>query len=55
MQYIVWGEITNPFSNFNGCTVDLSSHILLDMWLFIHAGIKVKPYLQIQPAPNEFI
>ena len=33
-----------PFPNFNGATV-ISSHILLDMSLLIHGGIKVKPYL----------
>ena len=45
----VWDEITYQFLNFNGRTVEVyewisnSSHILLGMWLLIHAGIKVKP------------
>ena len=41
------GEITFPFPNINGCTLEalvwvvISSHNLLDMWLPIHAEIKV--------------
>ena len=34
IHYKVWDEITYPFPNFNGET-------LMDMWLLIHAGIKV--------------
>ena len=40
----MWDDITYPIPNFNGCTVEvwwqiISSHTLLGMWLFIHAGI----------------
>ena len=45
IHYFVWDEITYPYPNFNGCTSDvwevISSHILLGVWLLIHAGIKV--------------
>ena len=50
IHYKVWDEIIYPFPNFNGATVEvcewwyvISSHTLPDMWLLIHAGIKVKP------------
>ena len=49
IHYKVWDEITYPFLNFNGCTVEVKewisnlSHTLQDMWLLIHAWIKVKP------------
>ena len=41
INYNVWYEITYPFPNFNGGTVEVwewitSSHILLDMWSLIH-------------------
>ena len=45
----VWTEIIHPFPNINGAATDIwnrqviSSHILLDLWLLIHAGIKVNP------------
>ena len=39
--YKVWDEITKPFLNFNGATVELiSSHTSLCIWLLIHTGIK---------------
>ena len=44
----VWGEINDSFQYFIGATIQLwegqniSSHILLDMWLLIHA--RHKPY-----------
>ena len=43
----VWNEIIYPFPNFNiqllkfGNGKVISSYILLSMYLFIHAGIKV--------------
>ena len=42
---IVWDEITYPFPNFNGATVEVWEWIssFMDMWLLIHAGVKVKP------------
>ena len=49
---MVWDEITYPFLNFNGATVEvkewLSNFILQyftipGVWLLIHAGIEVKP------------
>ena len=49
VHYNMWGEITYPFPNFNGYTVEVwewisnLSHVLLGMWLLIHAEIKVKP------------
>ena len=45
----VGDEITCPFPNFNGVTVDVwerkqnSPHISWWLWLFIHAGINVDP------------
>ena len=48
---IVLDETTSPFPNFNGCTVEVWEwisnfiHYWLWMWLFIHAGIDVKPML----------
>ena len=44
-------EIIPPSPNFNDTAVEIlelirnSSHTLLGMWLFIHAGIKVDPCL----------
>ena len=41
----MWDEITYPFPNVNSATGNgqvISSHMLLGMWLLIHAGIKVK-------------
>ena len=41
--------MTYPFPNFNGCTFEVwdwisnSYHDLQDIWLLIHAGIKVEP------------
>ena len=46
IHYKVWGEITYPFVNFNGRTIEVwewisnSIHNLPCMWLIIHAGIK---------------
>ena len=46
----MWDEIIYPFPNFKGADVEIwegicnSIHTLLDMWLFIHAGIKDNPY-----------
>ena len=48
----MWDQITYPFFNFNGATVEvyewisnlIASHTLPGMWLHIQAGIKVKPY-----------
>ena len=45
----MWIEITYPFPNFNGCTVETSewiskfTHTLLGMWLLVHVGIEVNP------------
>ena len=49
IHYTVWDEITYPFPNINdGATevcesISYSFYTLLDMWLLIHAGIKVNP------------
>ena len=51
IHYNVWEEITYPFPNFivqllkfeNGLVISLLT--LLDMWLHIHMGIKVKRFL----------
>ena len=49
IHYQTWDEITCPFPNFNGCTVEVwewISYFILHvtgMWLLIHAGIQVKP------------
>ena len=46
----VWDEITYPFLNIRGLTVEVlewinnSSRILWRVWLHIHADIKVNPY-----------
>ena len=51
----VWDEISYPSPNFNGGTVEVweeinnFTHTLVDMWLHIHAGIKVKPCWQKGP------
>ena len=48
-HYNVWDEISYPFPNFNGATVEVwewisnFAHTSHCMWLFIHAGIKVNP------------
>ena len=49
-RHKLWDEITYPFLNFIGATVEvnewiivISPHTLLGMWLLTHAGIKVKP------------
>ena len=45
LHYKVSGEITHPFPNFNGAVVDVwewitnSTHILMNIWLLIHAGM----------------
>ena len=50
IQYNVWDEITYPFSNFNGCTVEVWEWIRFVILHFtgyvviIHAEIKVNPY-----------
>ena len=51
MSRKVWDEITYPFPNFNGCTVEVWEwisnfipHFMMDVSkLLIYAGIKVKP------------
>ena len=48
IHYKMYDEITYPFPNFNGATVEVLEwisnfiHTLLGMWLLIHAGITVK-------------
>ena len=57
-HYKLWDEISYPFPNFNGVTVEVwewisnfididismtCNFILLGMWLLIHAGFKVNP------------
>ena len=48
IHYKLYNEITHPFPNFNGATVEVLEwisnfiHTLLGMWLLIHAGITVK-------------
>ena len=37
----MWDEITYPFLNEFRNWLVISSHTLQDMWLLIHAGIKV--------------
>ena len=44
IQFKVWDEITYPFPNFSGAAIEVWEWIL-DMWLLIHAGIKVNPCL----------
>ena len=39
INHKVWNEITYLYANFNGCPDEV-----LDMWLLIHAGIKVNPW-----------
>ena len=45
IHYEIWDEITYPFLNANGATIDVRewisdlSHTLLGMWVLIHAGI----------------
>ena len=54
----MWDEIAYPFSNFNGVTVEIckgeviSSHILLGMWLLIHAASNGAPCFDV-PYINE--
>ena len=54
----VWDEITYPFPNINGATVEVwewmnnSPYILWRVWLLIHAEIKVKPCYR-RGAQNE--
>ena len=49
ISYKVRDEMTYQIPNTNGCAVEVwewisnISHIFLGMWLFIRAGIKVKP------------
>ena len=47
INYKMWNEIIYLFPNFNGATVEvweiILSHTFLDMWLIIHAGIKIYP------------
>ena len=45
-----WGEITYPFPNFNGRTVQVwegignfTSHFIMGVIFFIHSGNKVNP------------
>ena len=44
----MWGEIINPFPDFTGTSIDvlgcmiILSHIILGVWLLIHAWIKDK-------------
>ena len=46
IHHKMWDEITYPFPEFNGHTVEVwketSSTTLLGMWLLIHSGIEVK-------------
>ena len=49
-HYEMWNEIIYPFAKLNGCTVEVWKwicnfipHFCLDMWIFIHAGIKINP------------
>ena len=48
IHYKVWDEITYPFPNFNGVTVEVWEWIsnfipcFLSMWFLIHAGIILK-------------
>ena len=45
----MWDEITNPFPNLNNGTVEVCewmskfTHTLLNMQLFIHAGVRRNP------------
>ena len=48
IRYQVWDEITYPFQNFNGGTVEVweliinfNPYFILGMWSLIHGGIKV--------------
>ena len=48
IYYKVWDEIMYPFPSSNGVTLEvwkwiMLTHTLLDIWLFIHDGIKVNP------------
>ena len=47
----VWGKIRNLMPHFIG----LLSHTLLDMWLFIHAAIQVKPCQGERPMVDSSI
>ena len=46
----LWDEIIHLFPNVNG--VVISSHTMLDMRLFIHAGIKVNLFKEKVPMPQ---
>ena len=46
----MWGVITYPFQNFNGCTADVwewisnfTPHFIMDSITY-RAGVKVKPF-----------
>ena len=49
IHYKMWEEITYPFPDFNGATVEVWEWInnfiphFPGMWLLIHGGIKGKP------------
>ena len=46
IKYKVRDEITYPFQNFDGCTVEVwerISNFITGVWLFIHTEIKVDP------------
>ena len=40
IRYKLWDLISYPFPNIKGAAIEVSSHILLGMWLLIHTGIK---------------
>ena len=49
IHHKMWDEITYPFLNFNGATVEVWEWMnnfiphFSGMWLLIHSGIKAKP------------
>ena len=48
IHFKVWDEITYPFPEFNGETIEVCEWIsnclpLLGTWIIVYAGIKVKP------------
>ena len=56
IHHKVSGEITHIFPNFNGCPIEVwewinnfISHVT-GMWLLIHAGIKVNPWMLVSPG-----
>ena len=60
INHKVWDEITHPFPNLNGYTVEVWEWIskftaltLLTVWLLVHAGIKVNPYKHLYKRLRE--